>query len=269
MPVFELVWDENMSTWEAIILGVIQGLTEFLPVSSSGHLELGQIFLGFNNLHHYIFFNLICHMGTLCAIFYLLFPQIKQSLTTHKERLGYLVLATLPLFPLVFVLKPIKAVFDQPQYLGLCFLFTALLLFSSQMDIKRRSKSRKFDSITIGCFQALAVFPGISRSGSTISAARLLGWSNEEAVSFSFLLAIPAILGGTALELLQLFMHSNVEGPSIHLLTFAVGFITSFAVGCLALKLLIRMLAEGKWIYFAWYCLFLGIVTTVYFNFLG
>lgn len=256
-----------MTPWEALLLGVIQGVTEFLPVSSSGHLELGQLLLGFKNLHHYILFDLVCHLGTLCAIFYLLFPQIKESFTSDRRRLAYLMMATLPLFPLLLILKPIKALFNQPEYLGGGFLFTSLLLFSSRFQLLKPSKSRWTDSLTIGLFQAVAVLPGISRSGSTISAARLLGWSKQEAFQFSFLLAIPTILGASALELMQIFFHPVVESFSIDLIPFVVGFISSFVVGCIALRVLMRMLDQGQWSYFAWYCLILGAATTIYFNF--
>lgn len=257
-----------MTAWEAFLLGLVQGITEFLPVSSSGHLELSQYFLGFQHLDQYILFNLICHLGTLLAIFYIFFPQIKYSLT-HRKGFLLVVLGTLPLVPLVFILKPIKALFDQPQYLGYCFLLSAGLIFlSSFYHLKRNfsHRSRWWDSLTIGLFQAIAILPGISRSGSTISAARLLGWQKEEAVNFSFLLAIPAILGGTILEVLHLLKSPASEIAPIGGIQFFIGFLTSFIIGCLALKLLIRMTVQDKWIYFAWYCLFIGLTAIVYFN---
>lgn len=260
-----------MTTWEAIILGFIQGLTEFLPVSSSGHLELGQYFLGLENMPHYILFSLICHLGTLCAIFYVFFPQIKSIFTSQRTLLLQIILGTLPLFPLVLLLKPIKSIFAQPQYLGPCFLCSAFLIFAG---VYYRFRSPSFskpwkDSLTIGAFQAIAILPGISRSGATISAARLLGWEKEQAVTFSFLLAIPAILGGTLLEVMQLMTTSTAEPSSLSIMPFIMGFISSFVVGCLALWLLMRLIIQDKWIYFAWYCLFLGIITTLYFNFVA
>ena len=102
-----------MTIWEACLLGLVQGITEFLPVSSSGHLELSQYFLGFQQLDRYILFNLICHLGTLVAIFCVFLPQIKHSLTHRKEFL-YVLLGTLPLVPLVFILKPIKPFLQKP-----------------------------------------------------------------------------------------------------------------------------------------------------------
>lgn len=258
-----------MNNWEALLLGLIQGITEFLPVSSSGHLELGQYFLGFRDLHRYVLFNMICHLGTLCAIFCIFFSQIKQSLTSLKNFFP-IVLGTLPLFPLLLILKPIKSMFNQPEYLGICFLITATLIFAStHLRLRAKCDYSWQEPLAIGVFQSIAVLPGISRSGATISAARLIGWTKEEAITFSFLLAIPAILGGTCLEILQFIRMPASEIAPIHFLQFAIGFISSFGMGYAALKMLIRLSAQDKWIYFAWYCLFLGILTTFYFNFIN
>lgn len=260
-----------METWEALLLGIIQGITEFLPVSSSGHLELGQYFLGFKNLDKYVLFNLICHLGTLCAIFCIFFNQIKTSLTTPKS-FWQVVLGTLPLFPLVFILKPIKSLFDQPQYLGFFFLISAGLIFCGSLVRFKLSDSPKRvwnDPLTIGIFQSIAILPGISRSGATISAAQLLGWDKEKAITFSFLLAIPAILGGTLLEIIQIIKAPIDSIASISMSQFAVGFLSSFIMGFFALKLLIQLTIKDKWIYFAWYCLAIGIFTLFYFNFIA
>lgn len=260
-----------MTLLEAFFLGLIQGITEFLPVSSSGHLELVQYFLGFQSLHQYILFNMICHLGTLCAILFIFFSQVKQCISNHGEMFFKICLGTLPLFPLLLIMKPIKALFDQPQYLGFCFLITSGLLFaglSMHLNVPFSGlKKRRFDSLTIGLFQAIAILPGISRSGATISAARVLGWKKEEAIQFSFLLAIPAIGGGTVIELWQFYRMAGSETPPVHLGQFIVGFATSFIVGCIALHLLQRLMERNKWHYFAWYCLILGLLTIYYFNF--
>lgn len=257
-----------MSTIEALILGIVQGITEFLPVSSSGHLKLAQHLLGIENLQHYIIFDLVCHLGTLLAIF-LMFWQEIQNTFVDRSRLKQVILGTLPLFPLVLIIKPIKAVFDQPQYLGLCFIITAILLYLGLKLSRPKSpeilqKSHLRDSATIGVFQALAIFPGISRSGSTISAARMLGWNAQEAITFSFLLAIPAILGATVIELMQVLFKAQTL-PSIGFSQYFAGFISSFGVGYFALSLLRKLASKEKFLYFAWYCLFLGIFTTLYF----
>lgn len=258
-----------MTTWQAFLLGLIQGITEFLPISSSGHLALGQYLLGLENLHDYILFDLVCHLGTLAAIFYVFYPIIKETLTFQSNRLWQVFLGTLPLFPLVLILKPIKSIFDQPQLLGPCFLASACLLFASlYLRFPHHSYNRNQwqDSLTIGLFQAIAILPGISRSGATISAARLLGWPRENAIQFSFLLAIPAILGGTIIESWQAWNAAETTLSKINPWAFAIGFCTSCIVGCLSLRALIRLINLDKWNYFAWYCLVLGFATTIYFN---
>jgi undecaprenyl-diphosphatase len=263
-----------MSTLEAVILGIIQGLTEFLPISSSGHLELGQLLLGLKNLDHYVLFNLVCHLGTLLAIFLVFADQIRAVFKTDRTRLYQILLGTLPLFPLVLLIKPLKALFNQPQYLGFCFLFTALLLYagirfgSVVPDFSKRERHRWRDALFIGLFQAVAILPGVSRSGSTISGGLLLGWKQQEAITFSFLLAIPAILGATVIELWQVLKSSqtNLEIPLIGWVEYAAGFLTAFGVGYLALQFLIKLAAKNKFIYFVWYCLIIGIGTILYFN---
>jgi undecaprenyl-diphosphatase len=259
-----------MSTLEAIILGILQGLTEFLPISSSGHLELGQHLLGLSNLENYIVFNLVCHLGTLFALFIFYSQQIQTILKDQRYRLIQLFIGILPLFPLVLILKPIKSMFDQPQYLGWCFLVTSLLLllgiqFGSVASQEVRQQRRWRDPFIIGLFQAVAILPGISRSGSTISAGRLLGWTQQDSITFAFLLAIPTILGGITLELLHLAAGKTIM-PSIGWEPYLAGFITSFIVGYFALRLLLRLAAKDKFIYFVWYCLILGIVTIFYFS---
>ena len=260
-----------MTIWEAFFLGIIQGLTEFLPVSSSGHLALGQYFLGLENLKDHIFFNLICHLGTLCAIFLIFYRTIQTNFTTHSKLFWQIAIATLPLFPLVFIIKPLKEIFNRPEILGPCFLFTALLLFISLKHQTHQTadlKQKKWkDPLIIGIFQSIAIFPGISRSGATISVARLLSWPKEQAIQFSFLLAIPAILGGTILEIWQIFKNPIEASSNAPLGALAVGFITSLVIGFSSLKFLVKFASDGNWSCFAWYCLILGIFTTIYFNF--
>jgi len=259
-----------MTLLEAFFLGLIQGLTEFLPVSSSGHLELAQHLLGFKQLQDYLFFGLVCHLGTLAAIFFTYLPSIKSSFAHRKPLLFQLFLGTLPLFPLVLLIKPIKSFFDRPEYLGYCFLITALLIFSSEhfrIHIPLTKKKKRWaNPVIIGVFQALAVLPGISRSGSTISAARFLGWSKQQAIQFSFLLAIPAICGGTVIELWHLWKQPASSLAKMQIGQYIIGFTTSFAVGYISLRLLKRLMINNQWHYFGWYCLFLGIITIWYFN---
>jgi undecaprenyl-diphosphatase len=259
-----------MSTFEAIILGIIQGLTEFLPVSSSGHLILFQHLFGYENLDQYVLFDVVCHLGTLLSILIIFHAQIKDMLLKNHKILLQVVLATLLLFPFVLIIKQLKSIFDQVQYLGFFFLITACLLylgirFGYQKSEAQLEKSKWRDALAIGSFQALALLPGVSRSGSTISGARIMGWDTEQAINFSFLLAIPAILGATTIECFEVMTHTS-RLPDISPLTYFAGFFTSLIVGYFALKLLIRLAVKRKFHYFVWYCAVIGILTLITFN---
>lgn len=259
-----------MSVFDAIILGFVQGVTEFLPVSSSGHLKLVEYFLGLHNLDHYILFDLACHLGTLCAIIIVFFASIRRVLMEKSTVLWQVAIGTLPLFPLVLLMKPIKAVYADPSYLGFFFLATALILFAGTYLGKRAAEpvlvARRWrDAFYVGLWQAMAILPGVSRSGSTISGARLLGWEPKDAVTFSFLLAVPAILGGTVLELFKAWKGASEVAEGSYTL-YVTGFIVSFVVGIAALRLLMIAAEKNRFSYFAWYCLLLGLATTVYFH---
>lgn len=261
---------QSMTVFDAVILGIVQGLTEFLPVSSSGHLKLVQFFLGLKELDKYIMFDLACHLGTLLAIILVFSKDLKSALTNNFHQMALIFIGTLPLFPLVLVLKPIKSLYASPDMLGYFFLVTSAILFlgirfGPSEKAKTNDKHNKKDALHIGLWQALAIVPGISRSGATISGARLLGWNYADAVRFSFLLAIPAILGGTALELFSWWKAPE----SIAILPieyYALGFAFSFVTGYTSLRLLIGPLIKRKFLYFGWYCLLLGLATSLYFH---
>jgi len=251
----------HLTYLQAIILGIVQGLTEFFPVSSSGHLQLIQIFFGFQNIKDYIFFDLICHLGTLLALCIVFFEDICHTFRERKLMLA-VVVALLPLFPLLLIMKEIKVLFETPLLLGFTFFVTSALLFLS-LRIPKKVRKGPTSSLIIGLFQAFAILPGVSRSGSTIAAARMQGFTLEEAFRFSFLLAIPTILGGVFIESMTL-IKSGLP-PSIDALHYTLGFIFSFTVGFVALKALLRLGIKGI-TFFACYCLLLSIFCLVYFS---
>lgn len=261
---------ETMTLFDAIILGIVQGLTEFLPVSSSGHLKLAQYFLGLEHLDKYVIFDLVCHLGTLAAILLVFSKSILSLFGKRTTLLWQVGVGTLPLFPLVMLVKPIKAAYADPSYLGFFFLLTSLVLFlgcrfGKTLPQDQVQQNQWKDAFRIGLFQAAAILPGVSRSGSTISGARLLGWNPHEAVVFSFLLAIPAIGGATLFELFKLFEHPENAIP-LSPSHYIFGFFVSFIVGLAALQLLKRLAFQNKFHYFSWYCLLLGLATTCYFH---
>ena len=167
-------------------------------------------------------------------------------------------------------MKPIKNAYAEPSYLGFFFLITAAILFigvqfGKTLPQAQLERKKWRDAFKIGLWQAFAILPGVSRSGSTISGARLLGWTPNEAITFSFLLAIPTMLGGTSLEVFK-FLRNAEPTAEIAIGHYLVGFFVSFVVGLGALRLLMFITAKNKFIYFAWYCLILGLATTCYFH---
>lgn len=253
-----------MSLIEAILLGLVQGITEFFPVSSSGHLILIQHLLGFQDLKNYILFDLVLHLGTLGALITVLYHPIKDALADPIKR-KQLIIATLPLFPLVFLLKPIKMLFSEPQYLGYCFILTSLILFIGQRWGKQRASSTPYkDALFVGLSQALAIIPGISRSGTTISAGLLRGFSPKDAVYFSFILSIPTVLGGVFLETLKL--RESPPAADVSIASYFLGALFAWIIGVFALKLLLRIVETAKFQLFTWYTAIIGIYTLFLFN---
>ncbi|MBJ7449097.1 MAG: undecaprenyl-diphosphate phosphatase [Parachlamydiales bacterium] len=257
-----------MSIYEAILLGIVQGITEFFPVSSSGHLILGELIFGVRNLSQFIPFDLVCHLGTLVSIVCFFFRDFIQLLTFSDRRLFLrLSLAILPLFPLYFLLRPIKEIYNQPKYLGFFFLTTALILFiGEKLRFKLKTKPQSFrDSLIIGTIQAIAILPGVSRSGSTISCASVLGWERKDAARFSFLMALPTIMGGVVLEGASMLRHPQ-ELPNLPISSYFAGFIFSCITGYLALHFIMKLANKGSFKPFMYYCVAIGLFTIVYVN---
>lgn len=240
-----------MSSFKGFFLGLVQGLTEFLPISSSGHLVLGQKFF---NLAPPIFFDILIHFGTLLAIVFYFFKDFNKL--KSQKFLSLLIVGSLPAGIIgLFLRKQLEMVFDSYLIVGLSFLITAFLLFLTKFLRKQEKEIEKVsfsEVFFIGCFQALALLPGVSRSGATIVAGLLIGLKRQAAFSFSFFLAIPAILGALSLEILK-------NGADGQLGVGTVGLITAFFSGLLALNLLQKVLKKGKLFYFGFYCLGLGV----------
>jgi undecaprenyl-diphosphatase len=260
-----------MSLIEALIIGLVQGLTEFLPVSSSAHLKLAKLFFRIQETEVGVAFDLVCHLGTLLALLYFLKQDILQLFRSERKKLLLLFIATLPLIPCYFLLKPLREYASTAPCLGLCLIATALMLFLGHKWRIRKEppatlKKNVKDVLWIGAMQSAALIPGISRSASTISCAKVLGWSPKEAVRFSFLLSIPTIIGGNCLELLHLLL-SRESLTAAPLSTYVVGFIASFGCGLFIIRFALSYLEKGNLKPFAWYCLGCGALVSVYLNF--
>ena len=268
---------KNMEYIRIAIQGIIQGLTEFLPVSSSGHLSVAQHFLGVEESA--LIISIVLHLGTLVAVFAAfwrdIFAMIKEFFLTigdifkgkfswknmndNRRMMFMVIIATLILVPAYLVKDFFTSMEGDGDIIfeGCAFLFTAMLLFLSDACVKglKTGKDMKLkDAVTVGLFQCAALFPGVSRSGSTITAGLFCGLSRETAVKFSFILGIPAILGGSVLELKDAF-DSGVE---LDIPLLAIGFIISAVVGILSIKLVGLITKKNKFKYFSIYLLILG-----------
>lgn len=253
---------------QIVILGVVQGITEFLPISSSGHLVVvGALFESWQDqpLPDVIEVNILLHAGTLAAILAFYWRQIARLLTHDRRVIWLLVVGTLPAvvvgLPLKYYCKPLL---ESPLLAGLLLPITGLLLIWSA----RRSEGElDYVNITarqallVGLFQACALLPGLSRSGFTIVGSLLTGMRRESAATFAFLLAIPAIGGATVLEAKDLLAERTVSTPYSIL---ALGMAVSFAVGLVSLWWLVRWLAGGKLYLFAYWCIPLGIGVVIW-----
>lgn len=250
--------------FQSIILGIIQGLTEFFPISSSAHLVIFQHF--FNIKKEAPLLDAILHAGTLMATIFVFWNEIIKMIKdvpfiirrkgTEKEgvRLIYLILiGTVPsvIIGLLFQ-EGIESSFSSPKQAGVFLLFTSLMIFLTKFT-RVKNRIRGYHALIIGIFQSLALLPGISRSGATIASALALGWEREFAFKFSFLLSIPAIAGANILEL------SNAQISNLNSTALITGFFISFISGFIALKILSPLVRRGKFYLFSIYCLIAGL----------
>lgn len=253
---------------EAMILGILQGLTEFLPVSSSGHIELGKALLGVE-IKDNITFTVVVHAATVLStlvvfrkdIANLLGKTIQFKWNTETQYVVKILISAIPVViaGLFFEAHVEKAFEGRLLLVGSMLLITATLLaFTYYAKTNNRDISYK-DAFIIGIAQMLAVMPGISRSGATISTALLLKNKKEEAARFSFLMVLIPILGKVLLDV----VGGEMGGGDTEILPLVVGFLSAFVFGLAACKIMIAIVKRSKLIYFAAYCLVVGIVTIV------
>ena len=254
-----------MSIRDAIIIGFVQGITEFLPISSSGHLVIFQKILNINYPGNLI--EVSAHLGTLLSILFIYKTDIWSFAATAKTQkskyyIFLIILATIPSVVFVFLGKSfLLSLFDSIGSVSIALIFTGIILFISGFQKNANQKLNISKGLIIGMSQALAIIPGISRSGMTISLALLLGISAKEAAKFSFMLAIPAIFGATILTLLDAQFNQYQQMIYPLLITALVSFIS----GYIALNFLIKILNTGKFFYFSFYCIFVGLISLFYF----
>jgi len=259
-----------MNWLEALILGVIQGLTEFLPVSSSGHLEIGHALLGTSGEDN-LSFAVLVHAATVLSTLVVLWREVAQlfvgTFTTpkwnkEKDYVAKILVSMIPVFIVgIFFKDEVEALFGNGLLLvGICLMITAALLALSEwLQKKRQSKGHEVgykDAFIIGIAQACAVLPGLSRSGTTIATGLLCGVKKESVAQFSFLMVLIPILGEALLDGVKI-MQGKVTSD-LDLVPAIVGFIAAFVTGCLACRFMLEVVRRQRLVWFAVYCAIIG-----------
>lgn len=263
-----------MEWFEALILGIIQGLTEYLPVSSSGHLAIGANLFGLSGEEN-LTFTVAVHVATVLSTIVILWREIVWLITDlfkfrWNEGTKYIVNIIISMIPVgivgLFFKDKVEAIFGSGLLVvGICLLVTATLLaFSYWAKPRQRETISPLHAFIIGLAQALAVLPGLSRSGSTIATGLLLGNKKERLAQFSFLMVIPPILGEALLDVKDIAeMGVSQAMAGLPPLSLLVGFLAAFVCGCIACKWMINIVKRGKLIWFALYCAIVGTLTIV------
>ena len=247
-----------MTFLQAVISGLVQGVAEFLPISSSGHLVILHKLMGLNEPE--VFFDIFLHLGTLAAVFIVFGREIIESITT-KKRIGLLILisSAVTFVIVLFFIKNIEAAFNNVRTIGLMFVITGIWLIAGNFIRLGTEGMTVFKACIIGLSQGIAALPGISRSGATISTGLFLGLDGQAAAKFSFLLSIPAILGAFVFKIKE--AGFNLTGVNVN---YFIGFFVSCIVGIISLKLLLRILYRNKFHWFGVYCIVVGILVVIF-----
>ena len=269
---------------EALILGLVQGLTEYLPVSSSGHLAIGQALFGMEDGSDNLMFTVAVHVATVLSTLVVLHKEIAWIVKGlfsssgaqngnggywQKEETRYALNILVSMIPVgivgLFFKDKVEEIFGSGLLIvGCSLLLTAvLLIFSYIAQPRPKERISLLNAFVIGIAQACAVLPGLSRSGSTIATGLLLGNKKETLAKFSFLMVIPPILGEALLDVLKAMKGEAVMADA-QLLPLTVGFVAAFVSGCFACKWMIGIVKRGKLIYFGFYCALLGVATILY-----
>ena len=270
-----------MTYFSSFLMGLVQGLAEFLPISSSGHLAIAQNLLGLET-EVPVFFDVLLHLGTLLAVFVAYWKDICEIVveffrgirdiahhTTPKQvpparrMILLIIVATLPLVVVLPFHEKVQALGDNMVFVGAALVVTGFLLFACDLVRKGRKTAKNatlLDALVVGVGQAIATMPGISRSGMTITAGCFCGYERSFAVRFSFLMSIPAILGACVLELPDMISQGVASDMLVPLI---VGSVTACAVGFLAIKLLQYLTKNKSFTFFAVYCIVVGLAAII------
>ena len=273
-----------MTYFMSILMGIIQGVAEFLPISSSGHLALFQTFFGMENMEEkYMFFTVLLHFGTLISVCMVYWRDIVDMIREFflgiaalagrkdtgvapppaRRMVMLIIIATVPLFVMVFLQDAVNQLFSNSIMVSCALLATGFILFFSDRMARGHKTAKNAtvaDALIVGCGQALAVIPGLSRSGTTISVGMMRGFDRAFAVRVSFLMSLPAVLGANVLEIKDA-LASNF--PIEELPMYLVGVAVSAVVGYFAIRLVKSLSDKGKFGKFAYYCWAVGLGSLV------
>ena len=273
-----------MTYFMSILMGIIQGVAEFLPISSSGHLALFQTFFGMENMEEkYMFFTVLLHFGTLISVCMVYWRDIVDMIREFflgiaalagrkdtgvapppaRRMVMLIIIATVPLFVMVFLQDAVNQLFSNSIMVSCALLATGFILFISERMARGHKTAKNgsvADALSVGCGQALAVIPGLSRSGTTISVGMMRGFDRAFAVRFSFLMSLPAVLGANVLEIKDA-LASNF--PIEELPMYLVGVAVSAVVGYFAIRLVKSLSDKGNFGKFAYYCWAVGLGSLV------
>lgn len=266
-----------MSWWESLLLGILQGLTEYLPVSSSGHLTIMQDIMGLQISDAVkLEFDVIVHVATVLSTIVILWKEIaglfKGTFTTlqwneEKTYVAKILVSMIPVFIVGMFFKDyVEDIFGSGlTIVGICLLITALLLaFSYYAKPRQREDISYGHAFVIGIAQAVAVLPGLSRSGSTIATGLMLGDKKEKLAQFSFLMVIIPILGEAFLDVIKFAKDPSLIQNGLGVGAVVIGFLAAFISGCFACKFMINIVKKGKLIWFAVYCAVIGAAVLIY-----
>jgi len=273
-----------VTIWDAVILGVVQGIAEFLPISSSGHLSILQNLFGMTTMENgHMFFDVLLHFGTLisiCVVYWQDIVEMVRDLGTMfaggaargkastsnlsaARLLFMIVIGTIPLFLVLPVNGYVEQLYYRTVFIGAALILTGCMLFVADKMVpgKRNEKTMRIrDALIIGVCQAVATIPGLSRSGTTISAGLATGLDRQFAVKYSFLLSLPAVLGANILSLVKAIK----EGIDVSLIpAYLIGMVVAMVFGIFAIGLVKRIAGSGKFGYFAYYCWVVGLLTII------
>lgn len=259
----------NMYWWQALVLGLVQGLTEFLPVSSSGHLILVRELMGLNTdtaTQFNLMFDVMLHVGSLIAVVLVLYKPILELFKKPFKKLGMLIVASIPAVIVGFTCKDyLEQYLSTAQYLCFFFLFTAIIMLVSELVAKRNKKPKDLGwggAIAMGVMQGAGVFPGISRSGSTIFGGTMAGTDSKQVATFSFLMSIPIILGSLLLSIIDVAKAGAMGGVDWFCIFIGAG--AAFASGYFAVRVMLGLIAKAN---FKWFSLYLFVIAILTFAF--